>query len=97
MKPFIIFITLVLLSVSMYPIFAQCDSIVLINQHEIDQFIQKYGKCKEVNHLIIEDKSADISQFDSLYTIERINGRLSFEFSEPNENLKNIAGFRNLR
>ncbi len=97
MKSYRLFNTLVLLSVGLSSSFAQCDSIILINQQEINQFIQKYGRCKEVNHLIIKDKSSDISQFDSLYTIERVNGRLSFEFSKSNENLKNIVGFRNLR
>ena len=96
MNSFRLFNTLIVLSVSLSSIFAQCDSIILRNQQEVNQFISKYGKCKEVNHLIIKDANADITQFDSLYTIERVHGRLGFDFN-PTEHFKNIDGLSNLR
>lgn len=76
---------------------SQCDSIVLRNQLEINQFISTYGKCTEVNHLIIKDVDADITQLDSLYSLERINGDLRLNFRSSNENFKNINGLKNLK
>ena len=76
---------------------SQCDSIVLKNQQDVNQFISKYGKCKEVEHLIIRDVDADITQLDSLYTIEQINGELRLNFRNTNENIKNIDGLKNLK
>lgn len=78
-------------------IFCQCDSIVLRNQTEVNQFISKYGPCSEVHHLIINDTNRDITQLDSLYTIERVHGDLRLNFSNSNENVKSIQGLRNLR
>lgn len=79
------------------PLNSQCDSIVLHNQQEVNQFISKYGKCKEVKHLIIRDVDADIKQLDSLYLIERINGELRLNFRRTNENFKSIDGLGNLK
>ena len=79
------------------PLNSQCDSIVLHNQQEVNQFISKYGKCKEVEHLIIRDVDADIKQLDSLYLIERINGELRLNFRRTNENFKSIDGLGNLK
>lgn len=74
----------------------QCDSIVLRNQREINQFISNYGKCSVVNYLIINDEDADITHLDSLFSIERINDELKLNFSINNQNIKNISGLRNL-
>lgn len=74
----------------------QCDSIVLSNQSEINNFIKNYGDCTTVKDLVIEDKAKDITSLDSLYTIERITGRLLFnEFKSYSE--INISGFQGLR
>jgi hypothetical protein len=70
---------------------------VLHNQQEVNQFISKYGKCKEVKHLIIRDVDADVKQLDSLYLIERINGELRLNFRRTNENFKSIDGLGNLK
>ena len=85
------------MTVSYTYIYSQCDSIVLRNQLEINQFISTYGKCTEVNHLIIKDVDADITQLDSLYSLERINGDLRLNFKSSNENFKNINGLKNLK
>ena len=97
MKSFRLFNTFFVLFVSLSSLFGQCDSIVLTGQQEVNQFISKYGKCKEVNDLIIKDIKGDITQFDSLYTIERINGRLDFDFSSAAVHDINIDGLSNLR
>jgi hypothetical protein len=87
----------ILLIFSISSLHSQCDSIVLKNQQDVNQFISKYGKCKEVEHLIIRDVDADITQLDSLYTIEQINGELRLNFRNTNENIKNIDGLKNLK
>lgn len=74
----------------------QCDSIVLSNQSEVNNFIKNYGYCTTIKDLVIEDKAKDITSLDSLYTIERITGRLLFnEFKSSSE--INISGFQELR
>lgn len=87
----------ILLIFSISSLHSQCDSIVLRNQAEVNQFISKYGPCTEVHHLIINDRDRDITQLDSLYTIEHVHGDLRLNFSNANENVKNIQGLRNLR
>lgn len=79
------------------PLYSQCDSIVLKNQQEVNQFISKFGRCTEVNHLIIKDVDADIFQLDSLYLIERVNGELELNFKGTNQNIKNISGLKSLK
>ncbi|MFN8339150.1 MAG: T9SS type A sorting domain-containing protein [Saprospiraceae bacterium] len=76
---------------------SQCDSIVLKNQQDVNQFIINHGKCTVINHLIINDVNANITQLDSLYLIERINGELRLNFRNSNENIKNINGLENLK
>ncbi len=73
----------------------QCDNIELHSQEEVNNFIKKYGKCKTVQNLKILDSKNDLVQFDSLYHIERIEGR--FEFQNITETVKNLDGFRNLK
>ncbi|MBK9582107.1 MAG: hypothetical protein IPO48_09485 [Saprospiraceae bacterium] len=47
--------------------------------------------------MIIKDVDADITQLDSLYSLERINGDLRLNFKSSNENFKNINGLKNLK
>jgi hypothetical protein len=70
---------------------------VLNNQQEVNQFISKFGKCTEVNHLIINDVNADITQLDSLQYIERVKCDLRLNFKRTNENTKDLNGLRNLK
>jgi hypothetical protein len=55
-----------------------CDSIVLNNQTDINNFIKNYDNCTTVRDLTITNRDNDITQLDSLYTIERITGNILF-------------------
>lgn len=76
---------------------SQCDSIVLNNQQDVNQFISRYGKCKVVNYLIIHDDIADISQLDSLYPVEEVKTKLILDLSRQNKNTININGLGNIK
>ena len=55
-----------------------CDSIVLNNQTDINNFIKNYGNCTTIRDLTITNRDSDITQLDSLYTIDRITGTILF-------------------
>jgi hypothetical protein len=73
----------------------QCVNIELYSQEEVNNFIKKYGNCKTIQNLKIFDPKNDLVQFDSLYLVERIEGR--FELQNIIEAKKNLDGFRNLK
>lgn len=73
----------------------QCDNIELNSQDEVNNFIKKYGTCTTVQNLKIRDPKNDLVQFDSLYHLERIEGR--FDFQNITAAIKNMDGFRNLK
>ncbi len=73
-----------------------CDSIVLNNQTAINNFIKNYGNCTTVRDLTITNSDNDITQLDSLYTIERITGTLLFTNQIQGREI-NIGAFKGLK
>ncbi len=74
-----------------------CDSIVLNNQEDINNFIKNYGHCTSIRDLVITNRDNDITQLDSLYTIERITGSLRFSNQLQGGREVNISAFKRLR
>ena len=74
----------------------QCESITLKSQHDVDNFIKTYGPCTTVNSLYIIGTETDITNLDSLYTIEYITNIMQIS-AENYSSLINIGGMRNLK
>ncbi len=91
----ILSICIVLLSISGQS--QSCDSIVLNNQADINNFIKNYGNCTTVRDLVITNRDNDITQLDSLYTIERITGSILFTNRLQGGREINISAFKRLR
>ena len=82
---------------------AQCPTspIALIEQRDVDEFIQNFPNCTELNNnlsVILGTMSADsIRNLDSLRVITRINGTLSiFRTGPTGQSNVDLAGLLNL-
>ncbi|MCB9310289.1 MAG: T9SS type A sorting domain-containing protein [Lewinellaceae bacterium] len=75
----------------------QCTIITLRSQQDIDQFPVKYPDCKILDTINIYDDKMDVSNFDSLYPIERINGELYIFLSTKNKLEKRVSGMNRLK
>ena len=77
--------------------YGQCDIIYLNNQEDINNFSKNYSTCTTLESLYIKDTDSDISNFDSLYNIERINDEIGINVNKTNTNKLNLKGFKKLR
>ncbi len=75
----------------------QCTIITLRSQKDIDQFPAKYPDCKILDTINIYDDKMDVSNFDSLYPIERINGEAYILLSAKNKLEKRVSGMNRLK